>query len=168
MSVFSKIVQVFFLSMIKYFYAPMYGIAVKLDFWHLYFSLIAGGSFAFLLYYNISGLLQIYMKHFMPHVNKLIPGTALHSFRNLKTKRKERKKRRKKFTRWNKFLVKLKRVYGMWGIILLTPILISLPIGAFLLRKYYTNHRYALLLMLASIILEGFVLCVVFWEMAKI
>ncbi len=168
MSVFIKMIQVFFLAMIKYFYAPIYGIALKLEFWHTYFSLISGGLIAFLLYYNITGILQIYLKHFMPHVHRIVPNRTLNCVINWKTKRKERKKKQRKFTRWNKFLIKLKRVYGMWGIILLTPVLISLPIGAFLLRKYYSNRRKALPLMLLSIVVEGLVLCIVYYEMIKI
>ncbi len=167
MPVFIKMIQVFFLAMIKYFYAPIYGLAVKLDFWNTYFSLIAGGTLAFMLYYHITRLLQIYYKHFMPSVNSVVPRKLLHGFQSWKKRRKEKRKHRRKFTRWNKILVKLKRDYGMWGIILLTPVFISLPIGAFLLRKYYSGKKSALPLMLASIVVEGFILCVVYWEMAN-
>ncbi len=168
MSVFIKMLQVFFLAMVKYFYAPIYGLAIKLGFWHTYFALILGGVFAFLLYYYISYILQLYTKHFMPSVNSIIPEKKLIAFRNWKKRRKEKRLLRKKFTRWNKFLVKLKVVYGMWGVILLTPVLISLPVGAFLLRKYYLNRKFALSLMIVSIIIEGFILCLVYWQMSKI
>ncbi len=61
-------------------------------------------------------------------------------------------------------MVKLRRGYGMWGIILLTPVLLSLPIGAFLLRKYYRGNKLSFPLMLASIVIEGFLLCVIYWS----
>jgi hypothetical protein len=50
----------------------------------------------------------------------------------------------------------------MWGIILLTPVLLSLPVGAFLLRKYYRNNRFSFPLALFFIITEGFILCVIY------
>ncbi len=162
MSVFFKMTQVFFLAMIKYFYAPLYGFAIKLEFWHTYFSLIAGGMLAFLIYYNITQLLQLYAGIFSPLYKKVLPGSWIAGFYRYKKRRKERRKKRRKFTRWNKFLVKLKKVYGMWGIVLLTPVLLSLPVGAFLLRKYYPGNR-PLLIMLTSIVAEGFVICLVYW-----
>ena len=161
MSVFFKMIQVFFLAMIKYFYAPLYGLAIKLEFWHTYFSLIAGGVLAFMLYYHITRLMQIYAGIFPPVYKKILPAQWINGYVKWKMKRKEKRKKRRKFTRWNKFLVKIKKVYGMWGIVLLTPVLLSLPVGAFLLRKYYPGKR-PLLIMVGSIVIEGFVLCLVY------
>ncbi len=168
MSLFLKMIQVFFLAMIKYFYAPIYGLAIELNFWHTYFSLIIGGTFAFLIYYNISTLLLLYSVHLMPVVNNLIHDKILNGFRAWGKKRKQKRLYRRKFTHWNKSLVKIRRFYGMWGIILLTPVLISLPIGAFLLRKYYSSRKIALPMMIVSIVVEGFILCVIYWTVANI
>jgi len=51
----------------------------------------------------------------------------------------------------------------MWGISLLTPVALSIPIGAFLLRKYYHNRREAIPIMILSLIVEGIILCIVYW-----
>jgi len=60
-------------------------------------------------------------------------------------------------------LVKMGKNYGMYSIIILTPILVSLILGAFLLRKYYSDRREAVPLMIISIVVEGAVLIVGYW-----
>ena len=155
---FFKASQVFFLAMIKYFYAPIYGIAIGTYFWPMYISLISGGVLAFLIYYNISKIWMFYLSHFGPLIARVLPASWQQS----------KKRNRPKFTRKNKILIKFRKNYGMWGIILLTPVLLSLPVGAFLLRKYYQNNRLAIPLALLSIVVEGLILCVVYWNLAKI
>lgn len=157
-----KITQVFFLAMIKYFYAPLYGVAIGMGFWENFFSLIAGGTLAFTIYYYFSDIVIIYSRHFSPYLVKIIPTSWQQAAKRRKVRRRIRRKNRRKFTWINKFMVKLRRGYGMWGIILLTPVLLSLPIGAFLLRKYYRQDRFAFLFMILSIVVEGFILCVVY------
>jgi len=60
-------------------------------------------------------------------------------------------------------IVKMGKNYGMYSIIILTPILVSLVLGAFLLRKYYSDRREAVPLMIISIIVEGAILIVGYW-----
>jgi hypothetical protein len=161
-----KITQVFFLAMIKYFYAPLYGVAIGMKFWETFFSLIAGGSLAFSVYYYFTDLVLIYSRHFSPYFIKIIPQSWQRSAKRRKVLRRIKRRNRKKFTWRTKFVVKLRRGYGMWGIILLTPVLLSLPIGAFLLRKYYRQNKMSFPYMIASIVIEGFVLCVAYWKTA--
>ncbi len=157
-----KITQVFFLSMIKYFYAPLYGVAIGMGFWENFFSLIAGGVLAFTIYYYFSDIVLVYSKHLSPVLVKIVPAGWHHAYVRRKVRRRIKRRNRKKFTRRTKFMVKLRRHYGMWGIILLTPVLLSLPIGAFLLRKYYRQNRFSFPLMISSIVVEGFLLCLAY------
>jgi hypothetical protein len=54
------------------------------------------------------------------------------------------KKKRKTFTRSNRRLVRIKINYGLMGIVILSPVLLSIPIGAFLAARYYgTKTRVA-------------------------
>ncbi len=162
MSDFFKMSQIFFLAMIKYFYAPLYGVALRLDFWQNFFSLIAGGTLAFTVYYYFTDLILLYSKLLNPFMVKIVPVSWQQATKRRKVKRRIKRRNRKKFTRKNKFMVKLRRGYGMWGIILLTPVLLSLPIGAFLLRKYYRENRFSFPLMITSIVVEGFILCLAY------
>ena len=55
----------------------------------------------------------------------------------------------------------------MWAIILLTPILLSIPIGAFLLRKYYSDRRYIVMVSLLVLALEGLICIIDFLAATK-
>ncbi|MGQ1945532.1 hypothetical protein ACT3CD_00345 [Geofilum sp. OHC36d9] len=62
--------------------------------------------------------------------------------------KKLKRKPRKKFTKSNRRLVRLKTKYGLHGIVFLTPVLLSIPVGTFLVTKYYKktilNYLYLL------------------------
>lgn len=157
-----KMTQVFFLAMIKYFYAPLYGAAIHLEFWENFLALIFGGVAAFTTYYYFTDLVLIYSRYFSPYLVKILPVSWQRAAKRRKARKRIRRKNRRKFTWRTKFVVKLRRGYGMWGIILLTPVLLSLPIGAFLLRKYYRQNRFSFFMALASIVVEGFILCLLY------
>jgi hypothetical protein len=53
----------------------------------------------------------------------------------------QRPTRKKIFNRRNRIIVKIRRNYGMPGIIILTPVLLSIPFGTFLALKYYSSRR---------------------------
>ncbi len=50
----------------------------------------------------------------------------------------------KVFTRRNRYLVMIRDKFGFPGLIILTPVLLSIPIGTFLVLKYYSSHRHLL------------------------
>lgn len=50
-----------------------------------------------------------------------------------------RKTRRKIFTPASRKFVKIKIKYGLPGIVILSPVILSIPVGAFLAAKYYGN-----------------------------
>lgn len=87
------------------------------------------------LYTNIGGFIGIIVSLFFSKGlillwNKIFPGKA-----------GSKKKQKKKFTKSNRRLVMLKSKYGMPGIAILTPVLLSIPIGTFLTAKYYGKKR---------------------------
>ncbi|MBN2610456.1 MAG: hypothetical protein JXB00_02775 [Bacteroidales bacterium] len=44
---------------------------------------------------------------------------------------------RKLFTKGNRRIIRIKSKYGLTGIVILSPVLLSIPVGAFLTVKYY-------------------------------
>ena len=50
-------------------------------------------------------------------------------------------KKRKVFTKRNRWFVRLKSTYGLFGIVTLSPVLLSIPLGSFLMVKYYGNKK---------------------------
>ena len=61
----------------------------------------------------------------------------------IKTKmdREGKKKPKKIFTKRNRRIIVIKRKYGLPGIVILTPVLLSIPIGTFLVTKYYGDNK---------------------------
>ena len=45
------------------------------------------------------------------------------------------------FTKKNKFYVKLIRNYGLFGIAIFSPVLISIPVGSFLAARFFENQK---------------------------
>jgi len=63
-----------------------------------------------------------------------------------------------KITKKKRRIIKLKNMYGYWGIVILTPLIISIPIGVFLLIQYFRNHKYKFLHLSLSVSFWGLVL----------
>ena len=84
-----------------------------------------------LLYTNTGGILGtyvfMYLSEFLIRIwNKYWP------------QRLKRNKRKKQvFTARNRRIVRIKMNYGLWGIVILSPVLLSIPLGSFLMVKYY-------------------------------
>jgi hypothetical protein len=84
-----------------------------------------------LLYTNTGGILGtfifMYLSEFLIRIwNKYWP------------QRLKRNKRKKQvFTARNRRIVRIKTKYGLWGIVILNPVLLSIPLGSFLMVKYY-------------------------------
>lgn len=72
--------------------------------------------------------------------------------------------RKKIFNRRNRVIVKIRMTYGMPGIIILTPIFLSIPFGTFLAIKYYSSRRNLLAWLSLSVILWS-VLLTTFFEL---
>ena len=136
-----KLITVILFSAIKFFVALPYSYAIGMSFTQAVLTTCIGGLGGFFFFYYISGFLIDFLRE--------------RGF--LKKKKKKRKKGKKIFSRKNKMIVKTKHTYGLIGILVLTPIILSLPVGAFLLRKYYKTNKWAIPLMCLSIILCSFI-----------
>ncbi len=163
MAYFFKILHVLILSTVKYFYTPFYAHMIGLDIWGTAITMIVGGVIGFLIYYHISKIVIISSRHLKPIAHVVLPLRITNQYRIYREKRRLHRKNKKKFTWRNRMLVKLGKNYGMYTIIVFTPILISLILGAFLLRRYYDDRRKAVPLMIISIIVEGAILIAGYW-----
>ena len=163
MSYFLKIANVFLLATVKYFYTPLYAFIIGLGFLETLIILWTGGVFGFFVFYYFSNILILSARILKPTIIKITPDLILNYYRNWKQKRAIKRKSRKKFSKRNKIIVKVRSIYGMWGICLLTPCFLSIPLGAFLLRKYYHKKRIAIPVMVLTIIIEGIIISVISW-----
>jgi hypothetical protein len=98
-----------------------------------------------------------------PVANKLAPEPLKKNFNDWFQKQEYKRQNRRVFTRRNRLMVRIRK-YGIWAIIITMPILISIPVGAFLLRRYYERRRGVVWFSLVIIALEGAVLCWIVWN----
>ena len=119
---------------------PFFILEEKLSFWEGLLFSISSGTFGVILFMYLSTrLLQAWR-----WIQK-----KLGIWRNVRPK--------KIFTRKNRRIVWLKSRYGLIGIAVLTPILLSIPLGCFLAVRFYKNKRKVFLYMLGGIILWSFI-----------
>lgn len=67
-------------------------------------------------------------------------------------------RQRKKFTRSARILVKVKNKYGLIGLALISPTIISIPVGCIIAAKYFSNDRKTVPVFFSSIVFWAFVL----------
>jgi len=163
MPYFLKIFSVFLLATVKYFYTPLFAFLTGLHFWESWIAMVAGGLSSFLFFYYISHFIVISTKYVKPLTRRVTPKPWFNKYDERKKRKALNAKPKKKFNKRNRLIIKLRRV-GVWAIILTTPVAISIPFGAFLLRKYYRQRKGAVLLALFFIALEGFLLCLLVWN----
>ena len=62
-------------------------------------------------------------------------------------------KRKPKFTKTVRFIIKVKKRFGLIGISLLTPLLLSIPLGCFVAIRYYKNKQQVIIYMMTSVLI---------------
>jgi len=91
-----------------------------------------------ILWTNVGGMLGMYFFAFLS-------GKILNWWKSLFRKKREaenRHERRKAwFTKKNRRIVRIKQKYGLIGIAFTTPLILSIPLGAFLVIRYYRHSR---------------------------
>lgn len=158
-----KVINVFLLATVKYFYTPLAAFLLKLGLIETMIIMVSGGITSFVTFYYISNIIRVILKYVFPVVKKIIPNSWIESYHKRKHERAEKRKHKNIFTRRNKFIVKFRKHYGFWGIIIAMPVAISIPIGAILIRKYFNNRKGSFIYPLIAIVVEGVILCLLFY-----
>lgn len=86
-----------------------------------------------LLYTNIGGLLGMIISVFLSDV-------ILKLWQQYWPEKLKLNKNKKIFTPASRRLIRIRKRYGLPGIVMLSPVLLSIPLGAFLTVKYYGIH----------------------------
>jgi hypothetical protein len=76
------------------------------------------------------------------------------------------RKNKKIFSRANRRFVRIKVKYGLPGIVILSPVLLSIPLGAFLAAKYYGIKPKTIIMLIAGQIFWS-VIYTVFYTQVK-
>ena len=112
-----------------------------------------------MLYTNVGGILGVF---FFTYFSKTLIYLAD------KILSKKTQKKHKLFNKRNRRIVNIKAKYGLPGIVILSPILLSIPIGSFLIAKYYGAKPINLIYLVAGQIAWSLVYCFIYFQVRTI
>ena len=148
-SFFIKFIEVLLLSGVKFFFAPFLSFHLGFSYLQTILFTSIGGILGVVFFFFLSTtILNIFQKYWTP--KKYLFHKKYYKNKSLKNK--------KKFSYKNKLLVNTKNKYGLWGIAILTPVVLSIPLGTFLAYKYYGNKKIVLLSLFFSVFLWSIII----------
>jgi hypothetical protein len=142
----AALTTVFLLSIVKFMFAPFSGRGLGLPFWETFLACLAGGIFGAAIFYFSSELLIKYT-----HKRRVIKKQQMIA-QGLDYKEK------KKFTRTNRFIIRVKRSLGIYGISLWAPFFLSVPVGSIITAKFYGKQKATFPLIILGLVINGFVM----------
>ena len=74
----------------------------------------------------------------------------------------QNKKQKKIFTPRNRRIIRVWKKYGLWGVAWLTPILLSIPVGTFIMTRLERKKKKIVFKLLISIVAWSFILTTLF------
>ena len=137
-----KILEVALIASVKFLLAPFEAERYGFNFRDAFLITTAGGIIGILIFSLIGDILAYGWK-------KLI--------RFFKGPLRKEEKPAKKFTRTRRFAVGIKMRFGLLGLVITTPSIISIPIGSFVIHRFYRKKFRNILFLIASLI---------FWSLA--
>ncbi|MBI1837708.1 MAG: hypothetical protein HYR91_10640 [Flavobacteriia bacterium] len=137
----------FLLSMVKFLFAPFGGPASGLTFFETYISCIAGAIISASIFYFMS---EYFLKKAHEKRHQKI-HEAIQNGIELPHKNK--------FTKTNKFVVKMKLKLGIYGVAIFAPLFLSIPLGTIITAKFYGKEKSTYPIILMGIVMNGLILC---------
>ena len=133
-----KYLLIMAISSIKFLIAPPISFEIGLSFLQTWITTTLGGLAGVLFFFFLSkGIIVMYRRFLAAIVKQYLTYICTYVRQHdLLPKPKKRI-----FTYRNKAIVRMRRRYGLLGIIILTPILLSIPLGTFLAIKYYPRQK---------------------------
>jgi len=150
---FIKILFVILVSSVKFIFAFPLAIGYSFNCPQTIIFTSIGGVAGVLFFAYISDLIIHIWKRLY---NKYI--VRISAIRNHVENRKVKKSERKLFTKRNKRFIRIKQSYGLAGIAVLTPFILSIPIGTFLAIRFYNRSKKTLLFLTVSVVFWAIVL----------
>lgn len=148
MSGFLKILIVLLVSSTKFLFAPALSFGMGLNFIQTWLSTTAGGIVGVVVFFFLSKwLLQLYSRYFFYYFH--LARTRVYNSLNITVPKFIPARR---FTRRNRMIIKIVKKFGMAGIVILTPVLLSIPLGTFIATRYYSANRFLLAYLSASVL----------------
>ncbi len=141
-----KYSALFFLSMVKFMFAPMGGPAADLAFFETYLVCLSGALFSTTIFFFMSEyfLLRAHKKKIAKYKQALDKGVE--------------PKLKKNFTKVNKAIVRLKMKVGVYGIALFAPLFLSVPVGTIITAKFFGKEKKTFPLIVIGLAMNGLII----------
>jgi hypothetical protein len=150
-----KYLLIMAISSIKFLIAPPLSFEIGLSFLQTWITTTIGGIAGVLFFFFLSkGIIVLYQRFLAAIVSEFVNHISTY----IRKQDLLLKPKRRIFTYRNKSLVRIRRSYGLVGIIILTPILLSIPLGTFLAIKYYPRQKNLLAYLSLSVMVWSFLM----------
>jgi len=136
-----RAISIFLLSATKLLWAPGTAAAAGLTFWETVFISSLGGMTGIVFFYYFGHMVFV-------------------AFDNWKAKKRKQVKEKKVFTKKSRMVINVKNKFGLYGLTLLTPSILSIPIGCVIAAKFYFDNRLTLPLLLIFSVVWSFILSI--------
>lgn len=147
-----KQLSILIISAIKFLVAPPTSYLFGYSYLHTILNTTVGGWIGVLFFYYTGRYLFSqfpFWKRSMRKIYHNLLGIPVHTQMIMN----QRREPVRVFNRRNRLIVKIRDKFGFPGLIILTPVLLSIPIGTFLVVKYYSSHRHLLAWLSLSVML---------------
>lgn len=138
-----KIIEILLIASIKFVFAPFEAERYGFNFKDAFLITTTGGIVGIILFSLIGELIAFGWRKVIRFFKKPL---------------QKEEKPKKKFTRSRRFAMRIKMRFGLLGLVITTPSVISIPIGSFLIHRFYRKKVRNILLLSASLILWSFLL----------
>lgn len=140
----AKVLSIFFLSATKFLWAPGTAIVAGFSVFHTIFITSIGGMCGVSFFYFFGAIV-------IERIEKW----------RLRSSLKKTGNKPKVFTRRNRRIIRMKLSFGLIGLVIITPCLLSIPIGCAIAAKFYRHNKLTYPLLLVSTVLWSILLTVV-------
>ena len=139
------VISLFGLSTVKFSFAPFGGKIAGLTFIETYVSCCSGAIVSAAIFYFLS---NYFIKKSIEK-NAKIRKHFLDQGLPIPVK--------KRFTRMNKWVIRMKHSIGIIGIAFWAPFFLSIPLGSIITAKFYGHNKNTFLLIMAGVLLNGLI-----------
>lgn len=148
-----RLLGVFLMSGLKLLAAPFLSIHMGFSYSQTLVFTAVGGVAGVWFFYHLSHIiLAIYHRYYTHRLQPYLQSLTFFKDRFLPHTPK------RIFSRRSRWIATVRSKYGLLGIIVLTPIFLSIPLGTFLAITYYSKHQHLLAYLAASVVCWTFVL----------
>ena len=144
-----KVIEVALIASVKFLLAPFEAERYEFSFWQSFAITTIGGTVGIFVFYYAGSKVSTWWRHIMALIKSVFlrrPAEVIEQ------------KPKKVFTRNKRFVIRIKMKFGLIGIALITPSLISIPIGSIVAANFYRKKRGVLLYLVGSLIFWSFLL----------